>query len=393
MTKQPSIGIVGAGMAGLSAALALARIGVRSTLFERAPTFEEVGAGLQISPNASRVLIALGLGDRLTAASVRPTGIGLRRGDNGRPLAHIPLGPTAESRWGAPYLVVHRADLQEMLVDAVRGRAEITLEQAEAVTDVTGGEPYEIVADGTRHGPFDAVIGADGLWSTVRGITLGTEPPRYSGKVAWRTTVPPAALPAGLDPLETGTWLGTDAHLVHYPVRGGSETNIVAVTTDRWREPGFSAPGDPQELLRRFAGWDQRALDLLRSAPGWTKWALADRDPVRRWGKGAITLTGDAAHPMLPFLAQGASMAIEDAWVLAACFQQSPDTPAAAFRRYEAARAERVARAQRTARRNGEIFHMGAIMSRARDAALKVLPKEQLLSQWDWLYGWRAPGL
>ena len=389
----PRIAIVGAGMAGLAAGLALARAGFGATLFERAPSFQEVGAGLQISPNASHVLLALGLGDKLLPASVRPTGIRLRRGRDGRRLAFIPLGETAERRWGAPYVVVHRADLQDMLVEAVRAETRITLRQAETITGIAGDEPYEVIADGASHGPFDAVIGADGLWSTVREFSLGDAAPVYSGKVAWRTTIDPDALPAGLDPLETGTWLGTDAHLVHYPVRAGTETNIVAVTTGRWREPGFSAPGDPAELVSRFSRWDERAQRILRAAPRWTKWALADREATRRWGTGAVTLTGDAAHPMLPFLAQGASMAIEDAWVLASCLNEMPGAPASAFRRFEAARAERAARAQRTARRNGEIFHMGAIMSRARDAALRVLPPEQLLAQWDWLYGWRAPGL
>ncbi len=369
--NTPRIAVVGAGMAGLTAALALSRAGARIALYERAPSFEEVGAGLQISPNASRVLIGLGLGDRLLGASVRPTGISLRRGDSGARLARIPLGEAAEHRWGAPYVVIHRADLQQILVEAVTAADAVELRQAERITGLSGDGPFELTADDERHGPFDAVLGADGIWSTVRGFTMGERAPRYSGKVAWRTTVDPAALPEGLDPLETGTWLGTDAHLVHYPVRNGSETNIVAVTTDPWREPGFSAPGEPREVIERFSRWDERVQRLVRAAPRWTKWALADRDPVYHWGDGAVTLSGDAAHPMLPFLAQGASMAIEDAWVLAQCLREAA-SPGAAFRRYEAQRAPRVARAQKTARRNGEIFHMGAIMSRARDATLKL---------------------
>lgn len=391
MTNNIHVGIVGAGMGGLAAAIALARTGIASTVYERAPVFEEVGAGLQISPNASRVLIALGLGEPLLANSVRPTAVRLRRGDNGAALARIPLGETAEARWGAPYVVVHRADLQDMLVAAAKAHPEITLKQAEPVTDLSGEGPYEILTGENSHGPFDAVIGADGIWSAIRAHTIGETAPRYSGKVAWRTTVDPAALPPGLDHLETGTWLGTDAHLVHYPVRGGSEANVVAVTTDRWREPGFSAPGDPRELMARFEDWDPRVQRLIRAAPRWTKWALADRDPIYHWGKGAVTLLGDAAHPMMPFLAQGASFAIEDAWVLADCMAEM-ESPAAAFRRYEHQRAPRAARAQVTARRNGEIFHMGTIMSRARDATLRILPTERLLAQWDWLYGWRAPG-
>jgi salicylate hydroxylase len=388
MPAPPHIAIAGGGIAGLATALALARRNMAVTIFEQAPELHEVGAGLQVSPNAWRVLDELGVGDALNAASTAPTGIRIRSGRTGATLARIPLGRAAEIRWGAPYRIVHRADLQTILADAAaESGAELRLD-----TRIAGfardGADIRIDLEAGETGRFDGLVGADGLWSAVRSQIVGDGMPRHSRKVAWRTTVALADLPSSLDPTETGLWLGRDAHLVHYAVRGDSELNIIAVLTSDWSEPGWSAPGDPAEIARAFSSWPDLARDIVATPDRWLRWALADRPPRSRWGEGPVTLAGDAAHPMLPFLAQGAAMGIEDAWMLSASLAGAGEV-APAFRRYEARRFARTARVQRAARANGDIYHLGGLAARARDIALSMLGTERLMARWDWLYGWR----
>jgi salicylate hydroxylase len=332
MGRSPHIAIAGAGIAGLTAALALARRGIPATVFEQADVLQEIGAGLQISPNAWRVLDALGLADPLTAASTAPGAVRIRSGHGGGTVARMPLGNAAEKRWGAPYRVVHRADLQAILADAAN-KAGAELRLGARITGVQWDRTQvRITAESKSAAEFDGLVGADGLWSAVRRLVLHDSPPRLSGKVAWRTTLPADAAPEGIELEETGLWLGRDSHLVHYGVRGGRELNVIAVTTDSWRAEGWSAPGDPAEITAAFAAWPAMARALVAAPDSWGRWALADRPPDRRWGDGPVTLAGDAAHPMLPFLAQGAAMGIEDAWVLAANLTDAVDV-AAAFRR------------------------------------------------------------
>lgn len=392
MHESPHIAIAGGGMAGLTTALALSRRGFPVTVIEQAPELQEVGAGLQISPNAWRVLDALGLGQAIMARSTAPTALRVRSARGGRTITRMPLGATAEARWKAPYRVIHRADLQATLAEALtaseqaRLRLDTTIadfrEKALGVTVVTGaGEATE----------FAGLVGADGIRSTIRQRLTGEDSLRHAGKIAWRTTIPADELPPGLEAEETVLWLGRDAHLVHYAVRDGREINVIAVTTGDWDAPGWSADGDPAELLPSFADWPAPARVLLERSSGWKKWALADRAPTRNWGKGPVTLVGDAAHPMLPFLAQGAAMAIEDGWVLAAQLADDGDV-AASFRRYEARRHARTARVQRAARSNGDVYHLGGVAGRARDLALSLVGPEQLMARWDWLYGWQPPG-
>lgn len=385
----PHIAIAGGGIAGLTAALALARRGLAVTVFEQAPDLAEIGAGLQVSPNAWRVLDGLGLGAAIMAASIAPEAIRIRSARGGRTVATVPLGATAEARWGAPYRVVHRADLQEIVATAaVAAGADLRLGAR-----IEGFDPredaVEVATEAGEAERFAALIGADGLWSTVRLRIAGEGAPRYSRKVAWRATMPADALPPGIAATETGLWLGRDAHLVHYAVRDGREINVVAVTTGDWREPGWSAPGDAERIAGHFADWPDAARAVVAAPGTWHCWALADRPPLERWGEGAVTLIGDAAHPMLPFLAQGAAIGIEDAHVLAANLAGSADI-AGALRRYEARRRARAARVQKAARANGEIYHLGGLAAAARDTALSLMPAERLLARWDWLYGWRG---
>ncbi len=388
MAHARHIAIAGGGIAGLTAALALVRRGFAVTILEQADALEELGAGLQVSPNAWHVLDGLGLAAPLTAASAAPEAVRIRSGRDGTTLTRMPLGRQAESRWGAPYRVIHRADLQSILAEAVtEAGAELRLGSRIAELSCAPTAVEVTLDDGHRMG-FDALVGADGLRSRVRELIIGAGAPRLSGKVAWRTTLAARDLGIELDPGETGLWLGRDSHLVHYAVRGGEELNIIAVVTSDWQAPGWSAPGEPAEIEAAFKAWPGPARELVGAPRSWRRWALADRPPDRRWGDGPVTLVGDAAHPMLPFLAQGAAMGIEDGFVLAACLRGAPG-PAAGFRRYESRRMARTARVQRAARANGDIYHLGGVAARARDMALRLLGAEQLMSRWDWLYGWR----
>ncbi|WP_436637052.1 FAD-dependent monooxygenase [Microbaculum sp. FT89] len=408
MAADRHIAVAGGGIAGLTAALAIAgpdsRGPTRVTIYEQAARLEEVGAGLQVSPNAWRVLDALGVAEAIVPRSVAPKAILMRRGRDGRVIARIPLGDTATARWGAPYRVVHRADLQAALVAAIDtnpnidirlsshlegfriGKADVALHFA-AGADANADARADARADADADIRADGLIGADGLWSAVRRQVCGEADPVYSGKVAWRATVPADAVPAGIDPWETGLWLGRDAHLVHYGVRGGAEVNVVAIFADDWTEPGWSAPGKREDVLSRYARWHRLAGALVEAPDHWVKWALADREPLSRWGLGPVTLAGDAAHPMLPFMAQGAAMGIEDGWVLGQVLADGYDVPQA-FRLYENRRMRRTARVQKDARSNGEIYHLGGIAAAGRDAALGLLGPQRLLARFDWLYGW-----
>ena len=388
MGADRHIAIAGGGVAGLTAALAIAGPETQVTVFEQADSLQEVGAGLQVSPNAWRVFEALSVAEAIEPLSVAPDVIRMRRGRDARLIARVPLGNNATARWGAPYRVVHRADLQACLLAAIGKQSAIRLELSAQVGGyrVDGDEVRIRFENGSSDG-FDGLIGADGLWSAVRRQVSGEADPVYSGKVAWRATIPADAVPAGIDPGETGLWLGRDAHLVHYAVRDGEEINVVAIFADSWNEPGWSAAGRREDVIARFADWHRLARAVVEAPDSWVKWALADREPLSRWGVGPVTLAGDAAHPMLPFLAQGAAMGIEDGYVLGLALDGADDIESA-FRRYENRRMGRTARVQRGARANGDIYHLGGIAGRARDAALGLMSPERLLARFDWLYGW-----
>jgi salicylate hydroxylase len=390
MPASRSIIIAGAGIGGLTAALALARAGYRSVVLEQAPRLEETGAGIQLSPNATRVLIALGLGDRLRPRVIAPEAIRVIEGRSGRAIARIPLAG-AEARYGAPYWVIHRADLQDVLATAVDESADIALHLGARVQDFALHAHGITVAAKTLGGSRDeqgiALIGADGLWSSLRARLGDRETPRFAERTAWRAVVPAEGLTPDFRAPVTALWLGRDAHLVHYPVKAGKLVNIVAIITDTWAEAGWSAEGQRGDLLARFAAFAPEARALLALPQRWQKWALFDR-PVARAGDGPVTLLGDAAHPVLPFLAQGAALAIEDAAVLAHALQQAPDDIARAFRRYEGLRRRRVSRAQREAQRNGQRYHLSGLRASVRNTALRAIGGERLLRRYDWLYDW-----
>ncbi|HEX7034661.1 MAG TPA: FAD-dependent monooxygenase [Pseudomonadales bacterium] len=390
---MPSIGVVGGGIGGLTAALACLHAGLDDiTVYEQVTEPEALGAGIQLSPNATRVLIALGLRGALAQAVFQPEGVHLRTWRTGYLVASRPLGAISEARYGAPYWHVHRGDLHALLLDAARARG-IRIETG--CRCVSAGEdergPYVELESGTaRH---DVIVGADGIRSMVRSTVFQSGAPRFTGHVAWRGMVPAAKLPAGFVLPAATVWLGPGRHFVHYYVRGGELINFVGVVeTDRWTEESWSRPGDPAALARDFAGWNPVVTRLIEAADEVFEWALYDHEPLPSWSRGGITLLGDACHPMLPYLAQGAAMAIEDAWVLSRMLERWEDLPAEGLAEYERYRRPRTARVQRESRRQGQEFHLPEgwpALRRNFVLALgsRLLP-EIAMGQYDWLHGY-----
>jgi len=390
--------VAGAGIAGLTTAIALARAGLRATVLEQAGKLEETGAGIQLAPNATNVLIALGLRERLRPLVMAPQAIRVIAGGSGREIVRIPLGQEVERRYGAPYWTIHRGDLQAALVAAVRDDQDITLklgmrveEFAEHVKGVTA-----LVRSGNQVSDERgmALIGADGVWSTV-AAHMNEPRPRFAHRTAWRALIPADSVSDEFRAPLVHLWLGLDAHLVHYPVKDGRLINIVGIVHEEFRKPGWSAAGDRAEILRHFARWSwaERTRDLIALPERWLKWALYARTRPFGGGDGPVTLVGDAAHPMLPFLAQGACMAIEDAAVLAHFLAHFRDDPADALRGYEGARRLRTERAQQASRRQGRIYGLSGPEALVRNLAMRAMGGEKLLARQDWLYSWRPPSL
>ncbi len=366
--------ICGAGIGGLSAALALAQSGWQVDLRDKAKALEEAGAGVQLSPNATRILQDLGVIDAVTAHATAPDAVVVRRGHDAALLSRMPLGPRALARWHAPSLVIHRADLQGILLDAVQKHASIslTLNAAKADTALEGA---------------DVLIGADGLRSAIRGALGVAGALKFTGQVAWRALVPMADVPPLLRGNETALWLGAKTHLVHYPLRKASVLNVVAIAEMDETGSGWSEQAAPEKLFRAFAGWAKAPRELLQTAPEWRCWSLYDRDPAPSWGVGEVTLLGDAAHPSLPFLAQGAAQAIEDAAALARHLKAGTvGSVAAKLRAYEAERIPRTARVQLAARQQAKIYHLSGPMAFARDLVMRSLGPERLQARYDWIY-------
>lgn len=393
----PHAVIAGAGIGGLCTSLCLARGGWRVSLYEKAKVLEETGAGLQLSPNASAILGRLGVIERLARFALRPKAIRIRRARDGATLAVMPLDD-AERRWGAPYLVVHRADLQRALLAAIARESSIRLQTGAAVAGFASGENFVAIA--VEQGVVrlkaagDCLIGADGVRSFVRQ-RLGADSARFSGRTAWRATVDAARVPAELRRDETTLWLGRKAHLVHYPLRGGAIINVVAIVDEEFWPDGadfWSSPGDRSFLGARFLGWDETARELLHAAPDWRKWPLFDCKPIASWVAGRVALMGDAAHPMLPFLAQGAAQTIEDASVLGDVLARGQNIEASLCA-YLEARHARATRVQRESRRQAAIYHLAGPAALLRDMALRALGPQKMLARYDWLYdAHKAPG-
>jgi salicylate hydroxylase len=386
--ERQTIVIAGAGIGGLTAALAIAARGFPVIVCERARQLSEIGAGLQLSPNAGRVLAALGLGEAVAAAAVEPEAIEIRAGRTGRLIAAIDLG-ALRRRHGIPWRVIHRAQLQLILARAVVGNPAIELRLGASVAGFamqSGG----IVARIERSGGSEvvegaALIAADGVWSRSR-IAIGGSPARPTGRVAWRAMIPAAA--AQVPPNRIGLWLGEDAHLVHYPVAGASQLNVVAIVEEDWHGEGWSEPGDPYRLSSRFGKWSDEARAIIDTGVEWRRWAICAVDAAGPMVQDCVALLGDAAHAMPPFLAQGAAMAMEDAAAIAHWLGTIAHIPTA-LGAYRADRRARTASAAAAAEQTGRLYHLGGLAAAARDAALRTVGQRLIVSRNDWIYRWR----
>ncbi|RYY98775.1 MAG: FAD-dependent oxidoreductase [Comamonadaceae bacterium] len=386
--------VAGGGIGGLASALALSRCGHRVDVLEQAAAFGEIGAGVQLGPNATRRLIAMNLERPLQAVAAQPEALVIRSADTGAELARMPLGERLRQRYGAPYLCVHRADLHSLLLRAVqaRGVKQLSLNTGVRVAQAAAGDDLVCVSStDARAWEGDALIGADGLWGTVRHqVDASAAPPRSTGHTAWRGMLRQSRLPAAQRSRQVDVWLGPRLHAVAYPVRGGAWLNVVVIAESApagdardWDQASSFAA--LQQATGRCGGTLQA---LLEAMPLWRAWSLHDRAPIASaagMANGRIALVGDAAHPMVPYLAQGAGMAIEDAAALAdALGEGGPADVPDAFARYAAARWQRNALVQTRARRNGDIFHATGAIRWGRDLAMRVLGK-RLLDQ-PWLY-------
>lgn len=383
---SPHVAIVGGGIAGLTLGLALARAEVPFALHEQADHLREVGAGIQLAPSATRLLDRLGLATALRSIASTPVAMEFRRWADNSVLVRHALGPELEERYGAPYYTVHRADLQRALIDALSVDALRVGRRCIAVRENPDGVTLWF-ADGSS-ASADVTVGADGIHSVVRG-TLAADHPRFSGETIYRGLVPADRLPPSLREPKVVLWLGPGQHCVRYPVAGDRLVSFSAtVPGSDWRSESWSAQGSVDDLVEAYADWHPDVVSLLGAADSVSRWALHDREPIDRWSTGRVTLVGDSAHPMLPFLAQGANQAVEDAVVLAACLRGiAPAGIAAALARYEGIRRARTAEVQRRSRANTTTFHLDdGEEQRARDAAMTTLDRRAQ----DWLYGYDA---
>jgi len=388
MARTRTVVVAGAGIGGLAAAIGLARARFRALVLERADALEDIGAGIQLSPNATRALSHIGVLDRLRPRAVEARALVVGDGGSGRELARLSLAGMAE-RYGTPYLLALRGDLQRALLSVVDDLADVEIERGVTVTDAAT-HTRAITVSCQRAGRASeeigqALIGADGLWSRVRERLHGAEEPRFAGLVARRAVILASALPAAYALPDVRLWLGAHGHVVHYPVAGGDRINVVAISAGDWQGQGWNAESDTP-----FPGrWTEPVARLLAAANEYRGWALADRPPLPRWGAERTTLLGDAAHPMLPFLAQGAAAALEDAVVLSRRLADADDVPAA-LRAYEEERAPRTARLQRAARRTGALYRLRGPLALARNAAFRLFGARRLAARYDWI--WRYDG-
>jgi salicylate hydroxylase len=375
---QGHVIVAGAGLGGLTLALCLARAGFAVTVLEQAETLGEVGAGVQISANGARVLYHLGLAEALQAVAFKPERGEIRHWQSGKTLSSRPLGRASEETFGFPYFHLHRADFHQVLADALAALAPGSVHLGAKVTGFS--QSMGCVTVETEMGESvsgDVLVGCDGIHSAIRGQMFGPDAPRFTGCVAWRATVPTDTLPPGHVRPVASNWIGRGGHFVHYYVRRGELVNCVGIMEqDAWQAESWSSEGAKAGFLADFKDWHEAVQILMRQAESCFRWGLFDRDPMPRWSEGRATLLGDACHPMLPFMAQGAVMAIEDAYTLAQCLAVGANGPEQALRHYEELRRARTATVQQMSRDNIQFFHNADIpnlverMSRHREAHL-----------------------
>jgi len=379
--RDSPVVVAGGGIGGLSMALALAKHGYPSLVLEQTPEFKEVGAGIQLGPNSWRCLRALGLEAATKKVAVFPEALVMMDSISAEQVVSIPLRGF-EKRFGAPYALAHRADLLNVLLDACKAEPLIKLETSRHVKNFADdGKSVRITTADGRVYNTPAFIGADGLWSTVRGELIGDGAPRISGHVSYRSVLKAEDVPEYLRRWEMVLWAGPKCHMVHYPLRGGELFNLVATFHSNRYQEGWNSFGDPKELHEHYKNTCPDVQLMLSKIEEWRMWVLCDREPIKMWSKGRVTLTGDAAHPMLQYLAQGAGMALEDALCLSACLDEAENVEAA-FHAYPLKRFLRTGRVQLAARLYGEFYHADGVRRELRNAYVKNLSYEGLA----WLY-------
>ncbi len=386
--------IIGAGIGGLTAALALIKQGFDVEVLEQAKQLGEVGAGLQISPNGNRVLAWLGLEEAVARIASEPAGKKVRLWNTGQTWNLFDLGATSRERYGFPYLTVHRADLHRVLVNRLQSLRPSAIKMGVRIDHIEQhGDQVVIRSAGKDLAVADVVIGADGVHSQVRQSLIGSDEPKFSGIIAWRGIVQASDLPAHMRQPYGYNWVGPGAHVIQYPLRGGELVNFVgAVEQQGWEVESWSTVGSVQACLADFKGWHEDVHTLIGSLQTPYKWALMVRDTLTRWAFGRVALLGDACHPTLPFLAQGAVMALEDGLVLARCLAQWRDQPEVGLQRYEAARIERTSRIVNGSAANAKRFH-NPLLGHAEGAAQYVdeqWSEQSVKDRYEWLFEYQA---
>ncbi|GGF10997.1 salicylate hydroxylase [Aliidongia dinghuensis] len=382
--------VVGGGIGGLAAALVLARLGISVELLERSETIGEIGAGIQLGPNAFAALDGLGVGAAARSRAVFIDRLTLMDAVDAHEVASIDVGPTFRERFGNPYGVIHRADIHLSILEAVRDHPLIRFRTSTLVEKLELDDTGATVTDqrGERY-RADAVIGCDGVKSVIRQTLIGDEA-KVTGHVVYRAVVDIAEMPKELQINAPVVWAGPNCHLVHYPLRGGQQYNLVVTFHSRGQEVWGVRDGSKEEVLSYFEGIHPRPHQMLDRPKSWRRWATADRDPVPAWSQGRATVLGDAAHPMTQYIAQGACMALEDAVTLGAAIAEADFDFEAAFRRYETVRIPRTARVLYSAREMGRVYHAKGVERLVRNQLWVGRTQAQFYDALQWLYGWSA---
>lgn len=388
--KRQSIIIVGGGIGGLAAAQALTQQGLEVLLLEQAGEIGEIGAGIQLGPNAYSALDALGVGDTARARSVFTENLIMMDAIDAREVARIDVGEAFRKRFGNPYGVIHRADIHRSILEAVQKNPLIRFQTSTRIETLVADATGVSLSDsrGNRY-RADAVIGCDGVKSVIRQTLLGDDV-RVTGHVVYRAVIERADMPEDLQVNAPMLWAGPRCHLVHYPLRGGQQYNLVVTFHSRREERWGVSDGSKEEVLSYFDGIHERPRQLLDRPTSWRRWATADRDPVDRWGEGSVTLLGDAAHPMTQYLAQGACMALEDAVVLGQAVKACNHDLVAAMRLYEQVRIPRTARVLWSAREMGRLYHAKGVERQVRNQLWQGRDQDRFHDALHWLYGWQA---
>ena len=387
MGQSLPILIAGGGIGGLAAACALGQDGQRVVVLEQADTFSEIGAGIQLGPNIFRMFDCLGLTPAVNKVAFFPTGLAMNDVRSGEPVVRVPLGQSVRAAYGFPYGVIYRADLHQVFLAACKALPKVSLRTRARLESFEQGIDAVTVtlADGKRI-EGSALIGADGLWSRVREAVVGDGKPRVSGHIAYRAVLKRADVPAHLWSDDVLLWGGEKTHLVHYPLRRGELFNLVAVFHSDKYDEGWNTFGDPGELWTRFRYAAKPVKELLERIETWKMWVLCDREPVKVWSDRRVTLLGDAAHPMLQYLAQGAGQAIEDAVVLRQALRFTRGDITRAFRKYQQARYLRTGRVQLTARFYGDIYHASGVQRELRNQLFRSGSEAAGFAGLQWMY-------